>query len=210
MLYFNCWDVKNALSPDPVISGWTKLTYTRVTGTPDKWLLAPYSSRASFLFKSNHVTSLLKTLQWLLLTVGIKSKVLPRAPSRSLRGSLLPSLPLSHSLTPSWLFLQHVGFLSSLPQNSRLPPPGIALPNLPRLALSVTGLTFCKSSQTILWKQPSNHQPCLHSLSSFPSLIFVYAIIIIWNYIVYSLLSLFIISLPHWNVNSTREGAFLS
>ena len=120
MLYFNCWDVKNASSPDPVISGWTKLTYTRVTGTPDKWLLNPYSSRASFLFKSNHVTSLLKTLQRLLFTLGIKSKVLPRAPSRSLRDSLLPSLPLSHSLTPSWQFLQRASFLSSLPQHSRL------------------------------------------------------------------------------------------
>ena len=49
MLYFNCWDVKNAPSPDPVISGWTKLTYTRVTVTPEEWLLNPYSSTASFL-----------------------------------------------------------------------------------------------------------------------------------------------------------------
>ena len=47
--YFNCWDVKNAPSPDPVISGWTKLTYTRVTVIPKEWLLNPYSSTVGFL-----------------------------------------------------------------------------------------------------------------------------------------------------------------
>lgn len=57
MLYFNCWDVQDAPSPDPAISGWTKLTYTRVTVTPEEWLLNPYSSTASFLEPSLLCTS---------------------------------------------------------------------------------------------------------------------------------------------------------
>jgi len=57
MLYFNCWHVQDAPSPDPAISGWTKLTYTRVTVTPEEWLLNPYSSTASFLEPSLLCTS---------------------------------------------------------------------------------------------------------------------------------------------------------
>ena len=60
--------------------------------------------------------------------------------------------------------------------------------------------------------------PVLYSLSSFQdtgisislgsSLFFFDALFIIWNYIVYSFLSLFVISLPQRNVSSLREGAF--
>ena len=176
MLYFNCWDVQNAPSPDPAISGWTKLTYTRVTVTPEEWLLNPYSSTASFL-----EPSLLST-------------------------SFPASLPLPHSnvlafsvpcLTPHLEF-PFPAFLVWLSPQLDSPPPS----SLPR--------SLCEDSPSIT--SPvlalSSSQDTGISISLGSSLFFFDALFIIWNYIVYSFLSLFVISLPQWNVSSLTEGAF--
>lgn len=177
MLYFNCWDVKNAPSPDPVISGWTKLTYTRVTVTPEEWLLNPYSSTASFLEPS-----------WL-------------------STSFPASLPLPHSnvlafpvpcLRP-YLEFPFPAFLVWLSPQLDSPPPS----SLPR--------SLCEDSPPITSPVLSLFFPRyrnFHLSRKFFTLFFFDALFIIWNYIVYSFLSLFVISLPQWNVSSLREGAF--
>lgn len=92
-------------------------------------MLDPYSSRAIFLFKS-YVTSLLKTFQWLLLTFGIKSKVLPGllppGGCMAFSTSLLP-----HSSTPTPI--GHAASLLADPPTCQL-----FLTSLPALARRVT------------------------------------------------------------------------